>query len=269
MFVKNFLLALLCGVAVLSFGTQSHAVVLEFENFDYPDGSLLAQSFPKWENHSGTATQMQVASGEAVVHEDGSQSEDLHLSFALSSGDVYYGLDFRVDSGVSFPPVPNLDPNGDPIFPDNEYFAHFKDTGFNFSSRLDIVAPNDNNFTGFSVGIGSDDSVADAKWATDLSFDTDYRVIVRYNQDDNIAELWIDPVSAASTSILGDDKPDPGDNVSQFALRQSFGDAGETIRVDNIVIGTTFADVLVAVPEPASLLLMLAGLAGLATRRRL
>ena len=266
MFVKKSLvlryglLALFCGVAVLSVASQSHAVVLRAENFDsYADGSLLLAGDPKWVNHSGTLFDQQVVSNAAELLMDGSRSEDLHMFWnpaAAGAGDIYFGLDFSVDAD------PNAVFNGD-----GEYFVHFKDEGFNFNTRVDIVGA-----TGagdFSVGIGSDDSTADAVWPTDLTFNTTYKLVARYNQTDNQAEIWIDAWLESDPSILGDDKPDPGDTNSQIGLRQSFSDLGETITVDNIVVATTFAEAHSGVPEPASVVLMLFGLAGLATRRRM
>jgi len=94
------------------------------------------------------------------------------------------------------------------------------------------------------VGIATTAGTADATWATDLTFGTTYRAVVRYDQDANIAELWIDAVLETDTSILGADETDPGDAVDSFALRQSDSNLNETVYVDNLCVGTTFADVV-------------------------
>lgn len=236
--------SILVTVAVWSVGLASaNAMLIAFDNFDYGDGSLVPNG--GWANHSGTAGDLLVSGGQAVV-QHGVPSEDANLAFAAVAGDIYYGIDFSVDD------------LGAPIAgTDNEYFAHFKDSGFNFAARLDVVAPTGGG--DFSVGIASDDSTADALWATDLLFATTYRAVVRYNQDANIAELWIDAALETDTSILGADQPDPGDTITQFALRQSDSDENETVRVDGLVIGTTFADVVAAVPEPGTLALLCLG----------
>ena len=74
-----------------------------------------------------------------------------------------------------------------------------------------------------------------------------YRAIVRYDQDNNIAQLWIDASVEGDTSMLGEDRADPGDSIEGFALRQSDSDLNEGILVDNLMIGGTFNDVLVFV----------------------
>ena len=94
------------------------------------------------------------------------------------------------------------------------------------------------------MGIATTAGTADATWATDLTFGTTYRAVVRYDQDANIAELWIDAVLETDTSILGADETDPGDAVDSFALRQSDSNLNETVYVDNLCVGTTFADVV-------------------------
>ena len=219
--------SLLVGAA-LTFAVASNAQVIVCDNFSYPDGSLVPQG--GWINHSGTAGDLLVSGGQVVV-QHGTPSEDASLTFTPIAGNIYYGVDFTVpDQGT---PIPGTD---------NEYFAHFKDTGFNFAARLDVVPPTG---TGdYSVGIASDDSVADTIWPTDLSYDVTYRAIVRYDQDNNIAELWIDPAVSTDTSILGDDQADPGDVISAFALRQSDSDLNESVLVDNVVVGSTFDSVL-------------------------
>ena len=239
-------------ILTFAFSTgQVSADVIAFDNFDYADGSLVPNG--GWTNHSGTSGDMQVLN-EQVVIQHGVPSEDAHISFAGVSGEIYYGLDFSVSA------------TGTITGTDHEYFAHFKDTGFNFSARLDVVAPTGSG--DFTVGIASDDSVADSIWGTDLAFGTTYRAVVGYNQDTNIAQLWIDASASTDTSIMGDDQTDPGDVVTQFSLRQSDSDLNETVTVDNLVVGMTFDDVVNPIPEPSSGIVLMAFATGLFVRRR-
>jgi len=196
------------------------------EDFSYADGSLTNN--PLWDSFSGTFGDLMVTSGQALV-QHGTPSEDAQIQFAAVSGSVYYAFDFKVlDQGE---PIP-----GD----DNEYFAMFKDGGSNYKAKLDIVPPTS---TGdFTVGIATSVNTADAVWAADLTYGVTYRVTVMYNQDTNIAQLWVDATSDSDTSILGADEEDPGLSIEGFALRQSDSNLNEGILVDNLRIGTTFAE---------------------------
>lgn len=195
--------------------------------FSYADGSLINN--PAWDNHSGTNGDLLVASGQAVV-QHGTPSEDAGVSFNPVTGVIYYAFDFSVDDLGA--PYSNTGT-------DYEYFAHFMGTG-PFAARMDIVPPAGGG--DYSVGIASDESTADATWPTDLTFGTTYRAIVGYDQDTNIAQLWIDASLQSDPSILGEDRPDPGTAVDRFALRQSDSDENETVRVDNLVISQNFND---------------------------
>jgi hypothetical protein len=227
----------LVAIAVCAFGFGSaNAAEIMHDNFNYADGSLVPNG--GWANHSGTPGDLLVASGKVVV-EHGLPSEDANVAFTAVAGNIYYGIDFSVTAAG---PITGTD---------HEYFAHFKDdTTFNFAARLDVVVPSGGG--DYSVGIASDESTADATWATDLTFGVTYRAVVRYDQDANIAELWIDAALETDTSILGEDRADPGDVVSSFALRQSDSDLNETVLVDNLCVGTTFADVVAPCTDTVS-----------------
>ncbi len=196
------------------------------ENFTYTDGSLVPNG--GWANHSGTLGDMMVTSGQVLV-QHGTPSEDANLAFTPVAGNLYFGIDVTVN-----------DPGGPISGADNEYFAHFKDSGFGFFGRLDIVAPIGGG--DFTFGISTDTSTAQATWATDLTYGVTYRVIVRYDQDNNIAEMWVDATLESDTSILGTDQADPGNSIESFALRQSDSAENEGVLVDNLVVSQNFSD---------------------------
>ena len=195
------------------------------DSFDYPDGPLVSSS--NWNNFSGTEGDLLVADGKALV-QHGTPSEDAGVSFGAVEGVLYYAFDFSVNNP------------GESIFGgDYEYFAMFKDDGFSYRARIDIVEANIQG-NDFSIGISSVGSTADAVWPDDLSFETNYRVTVKYDQNLNIAQLWINASSETDTSILGEDESDPGTTITQFGLRQSDSSQNEGILIDNLSISQTF-----------------------------
>ena len=225
---------IIVAAALLLVAGTSHATELGFDNFDYADGSLVTNSGGAWVNHSGTAGDLLVASGQVVV-QHGSPSEDANFPFtSQTAGNVFFGIDFTVTASSQIPGS------------DNEYFAHFKDGGFGFGARLDVVPGTAGG--DYTLGISSTSSTAEAIWATDLVFGTTYRAVVRYNIDADQAELWIDASADTDTSILGTADAGNGVEVHAFALRQSDSDVNETILVDGMVVGTLFTDVVNTVP---------------------
>jgi len=216
------------GGAALALAGAAGAQILVCEDFSYPDGSLVPNG--GWTQHSGTSGDLQVVGGQVLV-QHGVPSEDAHISFVPVPGSVYYSFDFSVnDPGA---PIPGVD---------NEYFAHFYKSSTLFSARMDVVPALGGG--DFSVGIATYSSTAEAIWPTDLTYGTTYRVVVRFDQDAAIAQLWLNPALETDPSILGVDQPDPGDVIVAFALRQSDSDLNEGILVDNLVVARTFAEAL-------------------------
>jgi hypothetical protein len=139
---------------------------------------------------------------------------------------------------------------------DAEYFAHFKDDGFDYTGRLSVEGPT----TGgdFTLGIGGS-AASQGIWGTDLSFGTTYRAVVGFDFTTGVSSLWVNPTAETDTSTTG--IADTVPLISTFALRQSDSTWNEGITVDNLRVGTTFGDVLLPVPEPSAVVLSLLGAA--------
>ena len=203
------------------------------DDFTYSDGSLVGNG--AWVNHSGTAGTLLVSSGQAILQEDGSASEDANIPFTPVSGVLYYGLDFSVSAAA------DVDGN------DYEYFAHFKAGTSTYGALLDVVpGTGGGNYT---LGLSSASSSADVAWGTDLTYGVTYRAIVKYDQDSGVATLWVDASSSSDTSITGS-TPSSGTSIDSFALRQSNSATDETVTVDNLIIGQTFDEVSGASTSP-------------------
>lgn len=216
---KNYFLTLLITlISAVSFGQ-----VILAENFSYTDGSLVGNS--TWENVSGTSGDFLVSSGKAIV-KHGTPSEDVKIPFTSVSGDVYAGFDFSVDDlGAPYK-------SGS----DFEYFTHLA-----FKARMDIKTGE--NGGDYTVGISSSSGSAEATWATDLTFGQTYRAIIKFDQVTGTAQLWINPSASTDTSISG--SATSAATVVSFDLRQSDSEENETVRVDDLMIGQAFANVLV------------------------
>ncbi|MEM9836828.1 MAG: FG-GAP repeat protein [Bacteroidota bacterium] len=216
--------------------TDFPADVLAVDNFDYPDGSL--QSNPNWNYNSGTPGSLLVENEQAKVNH-GAQQNAVSLPFQAVSGDVYFALDVTVE-----------DPGGPIPGPNNQSFIHLSiNQTLNQAAFVEVVPAAGGG--DFSLGIATQATSSDAIWPVDLTYGETYRIVVRYNQDDNISEFWLDPIDETSSSILGNDLADPGIPISAINLRQFSSDLNETVLVDNLVVGATFATVLDPIDLPS------------------
>lgn len=220
----NKLLLNLCAGA-LFYGT-AHAAVILNEPFNYADGPLTTVSGGIWANHSGTALQLDVASGKAVVSQ--SEAEDVNAFLSgqpYSTGNLYASFVVNL-SGL---------PSGT-----GGYFAHFKDDASGFRARV-FTSITGATAGQFRVGIANGTGTA-AIVPKDLSTGQDYTLVLRYDTATGASTLWISPSSEGSTT----DRADGTDTatsigIRSFALRQS-GSLG-ILTVDDLKVGTSFGDV--------------------------
>jgi hypothetical protein len=249
---KYLILALLAFVSA-----NASATPLFSDNFNtYANGFLTTVSGGIWANHSGTANQVDVLSG--AVNLTATESEDVNALITggpYTSGLLYYSLI------VNFSVLP-AGAGG--------YFAHFKDsttTGF----RARLFATTVGAAPGFyRLGINNGSTPISATFGTDLSLGSAYQAVVRYDVGAVATTLWVDPLLETDPSVTATDVV-TGLGITSIALRQSRTsgptDMG-TLTVDNVLVATSFAEV-VSVPEPSSILLAsLGGLLGLFRLRR-
>lgn len=246
--------AILAAVAAFGLAVSAQAAIEVNDTFTYADGNLVG-NVPAvggaWATHSGTTGPVLVSGGKISIVQGAAQ--DVNVPFAngsMGAGDIYYAaFDLTVaDPGAAVTPV---------------YFAHFLDGTSNFTSRLWMTIP---TTSGYRLGFSNDSSISDADgevFTGDLSFGTTYRVVSSYNYDTGAGTLWINPTDFSSASISAAD-PGFSNTADGYAFRQAAGNTTQVI--DNLVVGTSFSDVVV--PEPTMLgLLGLAGLT-LVSRRR-
>lgn len=215
--------ALLCGTA--------HAAVILNEPFNYVDGPLTTASGGIWANHSGTALQLDVASGKAKLTQ--SEGEDVN---AFLSGRPYANGNLYASFVINLTGLPSGA---------GGYFAHFKDdTATTFRAKI-FVSTNGAATGSFRVGIANLANTFSAI-PTDLTVGQDYILVLRYDAGTGLANLWINPSSEGSSSDRAD-ATDPATSIgiTTFALRQSLasGAGMGTLTIDDLKVGTSFGDV--------------------------
>jgi hypothetical protein len=199
--------------------------------FDYPDGPVVTGSYKLWNTHSGTAGQMDVTSGKLNLTD--AEGEDVN---AVLIGQPYtIASETRLYSSftVNFSVLPLT--NG-------AYFAHFKDAGTsNFRARVWATVTNAAPGA-FRIGIANGTAgAANAVFPLDLALGTDYTIVTRIVISNGVSTLWIDPVTAASTSVTATDAAASPVDLTSYAFRQA-GNEG-TFTVDNLKIGLHLSDV--------------------------
>lgn len=248
---------------------NAQATLLFSDTFDYPDGSLTANSGGAWTTNSGTADQMQVIGSSAQITR--SQSEDVarSLGATYSSGTLFYS------ALITMTEVPLLSQYGG-------YVMHLSDTeggiDTDFFARLYVNRVDTSDQFVFGVrnrSLLTSPSDYPTVFASDQPIDlnTQVAVVVRLDLETKQSTLWVNPENSGSPSVTdtfevsfsGLDQ-----TLSRLSMRQASGIG--TMLVDEVRVGTTFDDVLlVAVPEPGVVSLVLLGLlaTGIVVRKKI
>lgn len=251
------------ALALVAWMSVASATVLYTDTFNYVDGNLVGKgAAPAWYAHSGGGSApIQVAYARAVVGQASGSREDITKQFTpaqSTTAKTYASFLLNVPSGATW--------TGD------DYFAHFKpyptaaDT-FNYKGRVYVGAFAGGDYT-VGVSVTSSGTSPVVKWGSALTYGVTYRIVVSYDATAGSSELWVDPVDESSTKIVSGPFPTAaGSGIGAYCLRQGSGNTS-TQYFDNLVIGTTFADVVAPV-VPASgnwgLALMALLLAGVGT----
>jgi hypothetical protein len=212
------------SMALIAMATApAFSAVLMSEGFSYANGNLVPNG--GWATHSGTGTDIQVASGRAVVDMNSAPDDNKTFAAQGATGKTYYCLEVLIPAITGSPRL--------------NYFAHLKDTGtVNFAGRLG-VAPSG---TGFTFAVGSTAFTTPTSWTSQLAYGTSYRVVISYDAATGTSEMWVNPANELSPKVTSTGTP--GTNVSAFALRESNTGTGTLWKasVDNVGVGTTFND---------------------------
>ena len=261
------MVGLLVALAVFAAGSSASAAVFFTDGFDYADGELTVNdgtgddvSGGLWVPHSGETfdDNIDVVSGQAELLVSGSEDANRSTGSTMGAGDKWYYAAIVTVNDTNA---------GEPSLGNNDYFMHFRDGGFGFRGRAYLATANV-DASKFTFGHSASSGGLVGKWADDLDFGVPHTIVVSYDYDTGFSEMWVNPTSEADTKLT--DTAGEMTAVAELAMRQDFtgGTPDSQTLVDIVSIGTTFDEVLRAVPEPASFALVGIGALTLIARRR-
>jgi hypothetical protein len=214
--------------------------VIFSEPFNYPDGSLYGATGSPWAHASPSGTnfgQLQVISGEAQLSR--SQAEDVAAPPTGAPFTSDMGVVFYTGFKVTFTDLPSNAGN---------YFLHLKDSDTGTTFRAKVFASTTNAAAGlFRLGVSSSANTPSPQFGRDLSLNQPYIVVTRYNSGTGQTRLWVNPTSPSSPSVDSTDNPLTA-QIGSIGLREDTGIG--TNYVDNIVISTSFSDVVPTIVQP-------------------
>jgi endonuclease/exonuclease/phosphatase family metal-dependent hydrolase len=227
--VKLFIVVALAALLGLS---QGRAGVLLNEPFSYANGPITNVSAGLWANHSGTDGQVNIMNGEVSL--TFSETEDVNVPLggqpypAAGATNIFYAR-----FTARFTELPTAG---------GSWFACFKDgsvSGF----RCRVFALADDAAPGkFRIGLSTvNNNSATQTNQTDLSLDAPFTIVMRLANTNSIAALWLNPSSESDASLTTTEATSTF-TVAGFALRQNTGMG--SLALDDLVVGTSFADVL-------------------------
>jgi hypothetical protein len=263
-FTLGKMLAIVAGCFALQ---TAQATLLMSESFNYPSpGSLGGNVNPSTGVAWTGANNLTIANGNLTYpglpdqggHElsavNGSAGTGINTFANQTSGQVYYS--FLLDT-VATPTI-------------NSYLTSLNPGTSVPNGSTDALAVYIfSNATGYRLGLRTAGATAvTTPTGSPLSAGTTYFVVVEYDFAATMASLYLNPTPGAAQpvatlTLAPVNVPTAIDNVG-FKTQST---AGASYLVDNLLIGTTWADVT-SVPEPATLAVVGLGVLGFAMRVR-
>jgi autotransporter-associated beta strand protein len=201
---------------------------------DFPTNGTLTGTTPAvggaWTTTSGTANQIQVVNNRVQLTDSASEDNESGFGTSFTTGNLYFGFDLSVADPGSYTGT------------DFEYFAHF--SGSAFTARTDI---GEFTATGYRPGTASGSSTAEVLWGSELSYATDYRLVVGYDFTTGLTTMWVDPSAVTDTSVTSTTVV-TGRTLDAFNFRQSAATPNQDFSIGQLRVATTFDEVLVAPP---------------------
>jgi hypothetical protein len=230
--MKKILKSVSLGVLLALTATSVRGATIFQDSFTYSDGALPTVSSGTWFYHSTSTSDLNVSSGQAqLVAGSGSDASANLTGAPYASAALTAALYAKFTLNVTALPTSS-----------GTHVVHFKDSGNGTTFRARVYLSTSGAGAGaFRVGIANTTATIN-NLPTDLALNTTYTVVIRYVLATGVSTLWIDPVNETSTSVNATDAANTSTAMSCIALRQATG--GGTVLVDDLVVGTGFADVL-------------------------
>ena len=251
-------LGILFSLWLLAFSAS--ALVIFQDNFDgYPDGVLTNST---WQAGAGNTLNsgVSVSGGAVSINASGASQPRAYFTNGIAGFTVtnfnngasnvvyYFGTNTPI-AGLYFSYTLNVSSAT------NSYHAYFADTNFSFVCRI-YATTNTATPGSFRIGVGNTttlaasnnlSSVATNIIQQDLAFGNTYTIVGRYLPASGLCSVWVNPGNendASASATFGAPFP----RVSAFGLRANTGTASPpgTMTLDNLIVGTTFADVVPA-----------------------
>jgi autotransporter-associated beta strand protein len=223
---------LLSALVCLLVASPGFAEVLVSD--DFPTNGTLTGTTPAiggvWTTISGTADQIQVVNNRVQLTDSASEDSESGFGTSFTTGNLYFGFDLSVADPGSYTGT------------DFEYFAHF--SGSAFTARTDI---GEFTATGYRPGTASGNSTAEVLWGSELSYATDYRLVVGYDFTSGLTTMWVDPSAVTDTSVTSTTAV-TGRTLDAFNFRQAAATPNQDFSIGQLRVATTFDEVLVAPP---------------------
>ena len=230
----------LLGLLLFAFKLQS-ALILS-DTFSYPDGPITNQVGSPWVTHSSNSTNEEILVTGGRAYLSFTRGDDVHASLTNQPYTPGNGVVLYFSLNVNFSASPTES---------GSYFAHFKDGGNGYRAR--VWASTSGAPAGlFRLGIGNGTgaTASSGQLTNNLALNATYILVVRYNVAKGVSTIWLNPASESDPSETAADPPGPI-TLTSFAFRQSSGMG--TLFVDDLKVGTSFADVVVASSQPPTI----------------
>ncbi len=219
--------------------------ILLSDDFSYEDGVISGVSLSKWyATSSADSNDLSVVSGQVRLSPTNAMDASAYINnfqfVTASSGTLLYSK-----MAVKLETLPRGS--------GGSYFAHVKDSYTGTSYRGRIFALTNGAAAGkFRLGVANAAASVSAVLPVDLDLNTTNIVVARYNVGTGRSALWVNPRYESDENAMATDSASPLD-VMMYSFRQD-SSIGLTY-VDDLVIGTSFEDVVpyVAPPTPIPL----------------